>query len=74
MTVTLAEVNEQSARERRLDGDAVSTGRDRHRHFDGPRHRRRIYCQWRTIYSVTGDSTVMSDRNRDTVGDNMVPP
>jgi adenylate cyclase len=62
MTVTLAEVNEQLARERRLDGTpfqpveigiGISMGRAIASGFT---------AHGRTIYSVTGDSTVMSDR------------
>ncbi|MGB8366154.1 MAG: CHASE2 domain-containing protein [Rhizomicrobium sp.] len=64
MTVTLAEVNEQLARERRLDGTSfqpieigigISTGRAIAGGFT---------AHGRTIYSVTGDSTVMADRIR----------
>lgn len=64
MTVTLAEVNEQLARERRLDGTAfdpieigigISTGRAIAGGFT---------ARGRTIYSVTGDATVMADRIR----------
>ncbi|HWU25636.1 MAG TPA: adenylate/guanylate cyclase domain-containing protein [Rhizomicrobium sp.] len=64
MTVTLAEVNEQLARERRLDGTAyqpleigigISTGRAIAGGFA---------ANGGTIYSVTGDSTVMADRIR----------
>ncbi len=64
MTVTLAEVNEQLARERRLDGTAyqpleigigISTGRAIAGGFA---------ANGGTIYSVTGDATVMADRIR----------
>jgi adenylate cyclase len=64
MTVTLAEVNEQLARERRLDGTpyaaieigiGISTGRAIAGGFT---------AHGRTIYSVTGDATVMADRIR----------
>ncbi|HKD20971.1 MAG TPA: adenylate/guanylate cyclase domain-containing protein [Rhizomicrobium sp.] len=64
MTVTLAEVNEQLARERRLDGTAydaieigigISTGRAIAGGFT---------AHGRTIYTVTGDATVMADRIR----------
>jgi len=64
MTVTLAEVNEELARERRLDGTSyealeigigISTGKA----IAGG-----ITAQGRTVYSVTGDATVMSERIR----------
>jgi adenylate cyclase len=64
MTVTLAEVNEQLGRERRLDGTAyqpveigigISTGRAIAGGFT---------ANGATIYSVTGDATVMADRIR----------
>ena len=64
MTVTLAEVNEELARERRLDGTAyealeigigISTGRAIAGGFT---------AHGRTVYSVTGDATVMSERIR----------
>ncbi len=64
MTVTLADVNEQLARERRLDGTAyqpveigigISTGRAIAGGFT---------ANGGTIYSVTGDATVMADRIR----------
>ena len=64
MTVTLAEVNEQLARERRLDGTpyealeigiGISTGRAIAGGFT---------AHGRTIYSVTGDATVMAERIR----------
>jgi adenylate cyclase len=64
MTVTLAEVNEQLGRERRLDGTAyealeigigISTGRAVAGGFT---------AHGRTVYSVTGDATVMAERIR----------
>lgn len=64
MTTTVAEVNEQLARERRLDGTpyqaieigiGISTGRAIAGGFT---------AHGRTIYSVTGDSTVMADKIR----------
>jgi adenylate cyclase len=64
MTVTLAEVNEQLGRERRLDGTpyqaleigiGISTGRAIAGGFT---------AHGRTVYSVTGDSTVMAERIR----------
>ena len=64
MTVTLAEVNEQLARERRLDGTpyaaveigiGISTGRA----IAGG-----LTAHGRTVYSVIGDATVMADRIR----------
>ncbi len=64
MTVTLAEVNEQLSRERRLDGTSyepleigigISTGSAIAGGFA---------AHGRTIYSVTGDTTVMADRIR----------
>jgi len=64
MTVTLAEVNEQLGRERRLDGTpyealevgiGISTGRAIAGGFT---------AHGRTVYSVTGDATVMAERIR----------
>lgn len=65
MTTTLAEINEQLARERRLDGTAydpveigigISTGKA----IAGG-----LNAHGRKVYSVTGDATFMADRIRD---------